>query len=145
MLSKSPASRNPHLSEDRLAEVYFLASEDAHLETCETCSDRYNHLVSILEGSREASDMEAGAIFTDARLHEQRDRILRRLERHGHAAEVLPFPNRAAGHYAPHRLLGPTRRWVAGAAAAGLVAGLFLGFAVDRRVGSVGSASIIER
>src|SRR5206468_12591009 len=35
---------------------------------------------------------------------------------------------------AAHRLLGPARRWVAGAAAAGLVAGVFLGFAVDRRV-----------
>ena len=31
------------------------------------------------------------------------------------------------------RVLGPARRWVAAAAAAGLAAGMFLGFAMDRR------------
>ena len=76
-------------------------------------------------------------MFTAERLQEQRDRILRRLERQGHPAEVLMFPDRTGGHQTAYRLLHPARRWVAGAAAAGLVAGLFLGFAVDRRVGSL--------
>jgi hypothetical protein len=59
---------------------------------------------------------------------------LRRLERQGHPADVLRFPNRFGSGRAAHGLLGPARRWVAGAAVAGLVAGVFLGFAVDRRV-----------
>jgi hypothetical protein len=66
--------------------------------------------------------------------------VLRRLERQGHPAEVLRFPYRFGRPRAAHRLLGPARRWVAGAAAAGLVAGVFLGFAVDRRVSSTASA-----
>ena len=80
---------------------------------------------------------EADAVFTTERLHQQRERIVQRLERHGHPADVLTFPSRLGSHRAAHRLLGPARRWVAGAAAAGLVAGLVLGFAVDRRVGSI--------
>jgi hypothetical protein len=59
---------------------------------------------------------------------------MRRIERHDHPAEIVAFPYRSTTHPAVHRLLGPARRWVAGAAAAGLAAGLFLGFAMDRRM-----------
>jgi hypothetical protein len=88
---------------------------------------------------------QADAIFTAERLEDQRDRVLRRLERQGHPADVLRFPNRFGSHRAAHRLLGPARRWVAGAAAAGLVAGVFLGFAVDRRVGAPIMANRADR
>jgi hypothetical protein len=58
---------------------------------------------------------------------------MRRIERHDHPAEVVAFPHqRVPSHPAVHRMLGPARRWVAGAAAAGLAAGVFLGFAMDR-------------
>ena len=92
-------------------------------------------LSRALEAVREDAVREADGVFTAERLHEQRDRILRRLERLGHPAEVLLFPSRAADHAVVRRVLGPARRWIAGAAAAGLAAGLFLGFAMDRRVG----------
>jgi hypothetical protein len=127
-------TRTPHLTDEQLLDAYFLADDTMHLQACAGCRDRLNHLVGTLERVREDAVREADAVFTPDRLHDQRDRIMRRLERHGQSAEVLRFPNRFGNQRAAHRLLGPARRWVAGAAAAGLVAGVFLGFAVDRRV-----------
>ena len=126
-------SREIHLTDDQLMERYFLAADDAHLKACHGCRARYDEMARSLEHIREDAVLEADAVFTAERLHDQRDRVLRRLERQGHPAEVLRFPNRFGSPRAAHRLLGPARRWVAGAAAAGLVAGVFLGFAVDRR------------
>ncbi len=127
-------SRNIHLNDDRLMEAYFLGEDDAHLQACHGCRQRYDELARSLELVHEDAVRDADAIFTAERLEDQRERVLRRLERQGHTADVLRFPNRFGSHRDAHRLLGPARRWVAGAAAAGLVAGGFLGFAVDRRV-----------
>jgi hypothetical protein len=127
-------SRGVHLNDDRLMEVYFIGDDDAHLKACRHCRARYDEMARALEHIREDAIHAADAVFTPERLHEQRDRVLKRLERHGHPAEVLHFPARFGSARNAHRLLGPARRWVAGAAAAGLVAGVFLGFAVDRRV-----------
>ena len=127
---------SPHLSDDQLMEAYVLAGaeEDAHLSVCRPCKVRFDDLVRLLQQVHEDAVREADSVFTADQLHEQRDRILRRIERHGHPAEVVIFPHRATGHAAVQRVLGPARRWVAGAAAAGLAAGLFLGFAMDRRM-----------
>jgi hypothetical protein len=125
---------SPHLSDDQLMEAYVLAREDAHLSVCRPCKVRFDDLVRLLQQVREDAVREADSVFTSEQLHEQRDRIMRRIERHGHSAEVVMFPHRATGQAAVQRVLGPARRWVAGAAAAGLAAGLFLGFAMDRRM-----------
>lgn len=130
---KSPC----HLTDDQLLESYVLAAENGHLTACGDCRARYERLAGAFELTREDARNEADAIFTPERLHDQRDRIVRRLERFGHPAEVLLFPNRSGHRQAAFGMLGPARHWIAGAAAAGLVAGLFLGFAVDRRVGSI--------
>jgi hypothetical protein len=127
------ALRSPHLSDDQLMEAYVLAGEDAHLAVCRQCKTRFDHLARALQQVREDVIREADSVFTSEQLQEQRDRIMRRLERQGHPAEVVMFPHRAASQAAVRRVLGPARRWVAGAAAAGLAAGLFLGFALDRR------------
>jgi hypothetical protein len=125
--------RSPHLTDDQLLEAYVLAGEDAHLAVCRHCRARFDNLVHALQQVREDAIREADSVFTSERLHDQHERILRRLDRHDHPAEVVMFPHRAASHPAVQRVLGPARRWVAGAAAAGLAAGLFLGFALDRR------------
>ena len=130
----------PHLTDDQLMETYVLASaestekEDRHLVACGPCKARFDELAGVLDQMRADAVREADTIFTGERLHDQRDRILRRLERLGHPAEVLLFPSRASQHPVVQRVLGPARRWIAAAAAAGLAAGLFLGFAMDRRV-----------
>jgi hypothetical protein len=120
-----------HLDDAQLMEAYVLASGHAHLAECEHCKARFDDLGAALEQIREDAVSEADRVFTSEKLHEQRDRILRRLERQGHPAEVLPFPSRSPQYPAVNRVLGPARRWIAGAAAAGLAAGVFLGFAVD--------------
>ncbi|HEV3217354.1 MAG TPA: hypothetical protein VGZ27_16615 [Vicinamibacterales bacterium] len=135
----------PHLTDDQLMEAYLFAPDSPHLNGCGSCRARYDNLIRSLEQIRDDAVSEADRVFTDQRLHDQRDRILRRLERHGHPGEVVMFPNRGGTQQAAYRLLlGPARRWVAGAAVAGLVAGLFLGFAVDRRVGSVSARRTIK-
>lgn len=141
---RSNSHPSPHLTDDQLMEAYVLASESGHLNVCDECRARYENLAGMLEQVRDDAVAEADAIFTAERLDDQRDRIVRRLERHGHPADVLLFPNRAGGELAGRRLLGPARRWIAGAAAAGLVAGLFLGFAVDRRVGGAATMRRLE-
>ena len=122
-----------HLTDDQLLEAYVRGGEDPHLPSCRRCQTRFDDVVRTLEHVREEAISEADQAFTAERLHDQRDRILRRIERRDHPAEVVAFPHRPSTHPVSHRLLGPARRWVAAAAAAGLAAGMFLGFAIDRR------------
>ena len=122
-----------HLSDDQLMETCVLAEDNRHLATCRQCRARFDELVRSLQQMHDAAVREADHAFTPERLHDQRDRIMRRIERHDHPAEVVAFPHqRVPSHPTVHRMLGPARRWVAGAAAAGLAAGVFLGFAMDR-------------
>jgi hypothetical protein len=122
-----------HLSDEQLMETCVLAGDNRHLDVCRSCKTRFDELVRSLDQIHGAAAGEADAVFTADRLHDQRDRIMRRIERHDHPAEVVAFPHqRVPLQPAVHRMLGPARRWVAGAAAAGLAAGVFLGFAMDR-------------
>ena len=117
-------------------ETYVLGGDNRHLAACRPCKARFDELVRIAcSMMHEAASQEADSAFTADRLHDQRDRIMRRIERHDHPAEVVAFPHQRVPSHVPtvHRMLGPARRWVAGAAAAGLAAGMFLGFAMDRR------------
>ena len=131
-----------HLSDDQLMESYVLAGDDRHLAVCRPCKARFDELVRTLQQINEAAVDDADHAFSAERLHDQRDRIMRRIERHDHPAEVVAFPHAGVpAHSSVNRLLGPARRWVAGAAAAGLAAGVFLGFAMDRQVRIVESAA----
>jgi hypothetical protein len=122
-----------HLSDDQLMETCVLAGDDRHLAVCRPCKARFDELVRSLQQIHEAADGEADDVFTAERLHDQRDRIMRRIERHDHPAQVVVFPHQHVTlQPAVRRMLGPARRWIAGAAAAGLAAGVFLGFVVDR-------------
>ena len=134
----------PHLSDDQLMETYVLAADDGHLAACSQCRARFDDLARVLEQICEDAAREADSVFSAERLHDQRDRILRRLERQGHPAEVLRFPARSAQHQAARRVFGPARRWIAAAAAAGLAAGLFLGFAMDHRVNSRAASRVVQ-
>ena len=121
-----------HLSDDQLMETYVLGGEDRHLAICRQCKARFDGLVDALDQVREDVTREADQIFTPERLQDQHDRIMRRLERQGHSAEVVRFPRRLGGQPDGRQAFGPSRRWIAGAAAAGLAAGLLLGFSMDR-------------
>ena len=125
---------NAHLTDDELMETCVLDGDNRHLAVCRSCKARFDELVRSLQLMQDAALREADTAFTADRLHDQRDRIMRRIERHDHPAEVVAFPQQYVPSHSTtvQRMLGPARRWVAGAAAAGLAAGLFLGFAMDR-------------
>jgi hypothetical protein len=126
-----------HLSDERLIETYFaragdgaapaeVESECEHVRTCDACARRYERLTASLERLREQALAEADAYFTADRLAAQRDRVMRHLEGVEHPARVIPFPHHTTRPRAA-RVHAPLVRWVAAAAAAGLLIGVSAG------------------
>jgi hypothetical protein len=93
-------------------------SSDHHLSDDE--------LARLLGEHRESVNAEADAAFPADRLARQQGRILARIEHEGRPGRVIAFP---AGHApVPAALRArPGMRWVAGAAAAGLLIGVLAG------------------
>jgi hypothetical protein len=125
---------NPHLDDAAFAEIWTgrtiagAAPSDAgaerHLDTCGDCRVRYAAFREWLEQMRDEAVAEADDVFGPERLAAQQAAITRRLEGLEHPARVLAFP-RFARPIATDQPLG--RRWIAAAAAAGLIVGLGLG------------------
>lgn len=119
-----------HLSDDRLIELSLTGvaapAEEPHLAACGECEGRRAALMDMLDGIAQTATLEADAAFPAERLARQHARILHRIEQEGRPARVIAFP---AGHpQAPVMMRSrPASRWVAGAAAAGLVIGLLAG------------------
>lgn len=127
---------NPHLDDDALAEVWAGRvtgdggghRSETHLLACAECQNRYAAFSGWLDGVRSDARAEADEAFTADRLAVQHSQINRRLEALEHPARVIAFPRftRPIASRAGHR-----QRWVAGAAAAGLIAGIGLGQLFD--------------
>jgi len=99
------------------------AADADHVRACAPCSLRVQVLQAWLQDMEVSAVAEADAAFPPARLAAQRAEIMRRLESTP-SVRVLPFP--AATPPPAASVLHP-RRWVAAAAAAGLVVGLLTG------------------
>jgi hypothetical protein len=119
-----------HLSDDQLIEVCLSPepsrAERQHLQRCERCEARRAHLEEMLADVAQVTTAEADAVFTPDRLARQRSRILHRLELDGRPARVIAFPALRSQEPWVSRTR-PGMRWIAGAAAAGLVIGLLAG------------------
>lgn len=117
-----------HLSEHALRSAWLDGRLPAHLESCAACRRRYADLVALVDAQREAAIDEADAVFTPERLAAQKAHVLRRLGNLAQPVRVLPFPSSRR-----HRpIVGRAgRRWVAMAAAAGLLIGLATGLLVN--------------
>ena len=96
----------------------------AHVRACAACRTRLTALTSWVDSLRTDARQEADEAFPRERLVAQQAQILRRLEAMERPARVLAFPRftkaisaRDAGRH----------RWIAAAAAAGLVVGIGLG------------------
>jgi hypothetical protein len=134
LLSRSGASR--HLNDDRFADIWSTAAAsgqpaaDAHLADCAQCRSRYAAFTSWLDRMQSDAIGEADEAFPPERLAMQQAQIMRRLEGLERPARVIAFPrfSRPATS-AP----GHAQRWVAAAAAAGLVIGLAAGQFFDIR------------
>jgi len=127
-------TRHPHLSDDQLAEVYLhsapMEAERQHLERCGLCEARHADLAHLLAEVTVVARADADAACSPERLDRQKSAILGHIERDPHG-RVISFP---AGHTrTPEPIHGhPERRWIGGAAGAGLVIGLLGGhFAQD--------------
>lgn len=95
-----------------------------HLATCERCRDALALAEARWADARAGAEADADAVFTEAVLDRQRAHVLRRLEQQGHPARVLPFPLSSPGWSATRPI---ARRWIAAAAAAGLLVGVITG------------------
>jgi hypothetical protein len=119
-----------HLSDDRLIEVCLESApahgELQHLDSCVECQGRRADIALMLMDISQAAADEADAVFPAERLTRQHARILQRLEHEGRPGRVIAFP---AGYGSDAYVLRtrPAMRWIAGAAAAGLVIGLLAG------------------
>jgi hypothetical protein len=121
---------HPHLSDESLVELHALlvAGEHSvagrylrHVKQCEGCAQRLDGVRGDAATLRQDVTASVDARITPTRLERQFDVIMRRLE--GHPGKVLPFPTTV------HRpAQTPTlRRWVAMAAACGLLIGIGAG------------------
>ncbi|MGH9345978.1 MAG: hypothetical protein ACRD26_01815 [Vicinamibacterales bacterium] len=119
-----------HFSDDRLVEVCLdraaTPAEETHFARCEACAARRSRLDLLLGEVSDTARALADAAFPPDRLAAQRARILQRLEQEGRPARVIAFPATPAADARPLRSR-PAARWIAGAAAAGLVIGLLAG------------------
>lgn len=106
------------------------ASGDPHLATCAECRVRLDALVAWMDGIRSDARLEADEAFPSERLAAQQAIILRRIEATERPARVIAFPKYPVGGAARS---APVRRWIAAAAAAGLIVGVGLGQLMDFR------------
>lgn len=114
-----------HLSDDRLIDVCLedqpRGAEAQHLADCPECEERRVRLAGLLDEVRDVAAAQADAYFTPDRLARQRAHVLERLDHEARHGRVISFP--AAHAHAPALRARPGMRWIAGAAAAGLLIG----------------------
>jgi hypothetical protein len=125
-----------HLDEAGLIAIWTDASTTGvrqlhpHLENCAACRTRFAELSSWLENLRIDARSEAHESFPSERLAAQQALIFRRLEAAERPARVIAFPRFA------QPLTSRTShasRWIAAAAAAGLIVGVGVGQLMDLR------------
>lgn len=126
--------RRGHLSEDALVDAWYSGTHHAHMDTCEICADRAIEVSRWLEQTRDLGVAEADAAFPAERLAAQQSQIFRKLEQLDRPSKLLLFPGVATtvaattatplDHNEHHRV---SSRWIAAAAAAGLLLGVIGG------------------
>ena len=124
---------SPHLDDAAFADVFAARlsagvgesdrSAERHLRTCSECRVRYEIFTAWLETVGAEARAEADEAFSAERLANQQAQVLRRIEALEHPAKVIAFP-RFTG---PVSIQPSGRRWIAAAAAAGLIVGIGLG------------------
>jgi hypothetical protein len=125
-----------HLDDDALAAIWTdeaaigVRQAHPHFESCPTCRARFAELSGWLQGVQIDATAEADEHFSPERLAAQHALIFRRLEAAERPARVIAFPRFA------QPLTSRTShasRWIAAAAAAGLIVGVGVGQLMDLR------------
>lgn len=123
-----------HLLEERLFDCYLAEAGGetmdpriaVHLADCPACAARYAELAAFMDDLRTTGAADADDIFTPDRLRAQHQHIVRRLENAARPARVISFPSQ----FGKRTMNAPSRsapRWIAAAAAAGLLLGVAMG------------------
>lgn len=130
------AAATGHLQDRDLAEIWSTAASEGrtathpHLTSCAHCRVRYAAFTGWADELKYEAHAEADEVFPPERLSAQQAAIFRRLEALERPARVIAFPK----YTRPISTSQPlARRWVATAAAAGLVIGLAAGQILDLR------------
>ncbi len=125
-----------HLDDDGLAAIWTdqavtgVRQAHPHLEACTSCRARFVELSAWLRSVSTDATAEADEQFPSERLAAQHAAIFRRLEAAERPARVIAFPRFA------QPLTSRTShasRWIAAAAAAGLIVGVGVGQLMDLR------------
>lgn len=125
-----------HLDDSEFADLWSGAATtgqpvaDAHLASCPHCQSRYAAFTDWLEHIHDDARDEAEEAFPPERLAAQQAQVMRRLEALDRPARVIMFPRFGRPVTSTQ---GNAQRWVAAAAAAGLVIGLAAGQFFDVR------------
>ena len=120
-----------HLDDAALAAIWTDGRPShPHLTTCGSCRARFAELSSWLENMRVDAVTEADDYFSAERLATQQAQIFRRLEAAERPARVIAFPRFAQPLSSRS---SNASRWIAAAAAAGLMVGVGVGQLMDLR------------
>lgn len=125
-----------HLDDDALAAIWTdeatsgVRQPHPHLESCTPCRARFAELSAWLQDVRIDATAEADEHFSPDRLAAQHALIFRRLEAAERPARVIAFPRftQPLTSRTSH-----ASRWIAAAAAAGLIVGVGVGQLMDLR------------
>ena len=131
--------RAHHIHDDRLFDCYVAGRTGDtpdpravdHLADCRDCSARYADIAQFMDALRTEADAETDDVFTADRLRAQQQAVARRLELVGRPARVISFPGGAAARTMAKTASRIAPRWIAAAAAAGLVVGAGLGMSYE--------------
>jgi hypothetical protein len=140
---------NSHLDDRAMAAIWTdstLAGTRAshpHLGVCTACRTRFASFSEWLDDVRVDAAAEADEVFPADRLAAQYAQIFRRIEAGERPARVIAFPK----HSTPlTSRTSHASRWIAAAAAAGLIVGVGVGQMMDlRHLGQAGAARVEAR
>lgn len=140
----SRLTQNGHLDDRTLAAMWADAAAAGvrpahpHLTACPPCRAKAAAFDAWMDDIRAEGVSEADQAFPAERLAAQQAHILRRLEASERPARVIAFPRFTRPMSAS---TSSARRWIASAAAAGLLVGVGLGQFMDLR-GTLGRQGI---
>jgi hypothetical protein len=120
-----------HLDDAALAAIWTDGRlSHPHLDSCTVCRARFADFSAWLENMRVDAITEADENFSAERLAAQQAQIFRRLEAAERPARVIAFPRftQPLSSRTSH-----VSRWIAAAAAAGLIVGVGVGQLMDLR------------
>jgi hypothetical protein len=140
---------NRHLGDAALAAIWTDGSlsgvqpSHPHLRVCSACRSRFAAFSRWLDDLRVAATAEADDAIPSERLAAQHAQIFRRLEAAERPARVIAFPK--FSRPLASRSSSLASRWVAAAAAAGLIVGVGVGQLMDFRPSLTGDRPIASR